>query len=97
MRIHNKDGGEVDACGNATRCVAWLLMGESGRDSAAIETNAGLLRAFDTGVPETVAVDMGEPRFGWREIPLARPSTIPAPSTSPSARSTRRCCPRRRR
>ncbi|MCB1499990.1 MAG: diaminopimelate epimerase [Bauldia sp.] len=72
MRIHNKDGGEVDACGNATRCIAWLLMGESGRDSADIETNAGLLRAFDTGVAETVAVDMGEPRFGWREIPLAR-------------------------
>ena len=42
MRIHNKDGGEVDACGNATRCVGWLLMGETGRGAAAIETNAGL-------------------------------------------------------
>jgi len=73
MRIHNKDGGEVDACGNATRCIAWLLMGESGRASAEIETNAGLLHAFDTGVAETVAVDMGEPRFGWREIPLSQP------------------------
>ena len=49
MRIHNKDGGEVDACGNATRCVGWLVMGESGRKTAAIETNAGLLSAFDTG------------------------------------------------
>lgn len=73
MRIHNKDGGEVDACGNATRCIGWLVMGESGRSEAAIETNAGLLRAFDTGIPEMVAVDMGEPRFGWREIPLSRP------------------------
>ena len=73
MRIHNKDGGEVDACGNATRCIAWLMMGESGRGETAIETNAGLLRAFDTGIPEMVAVDMGEPRFGWREIPLSRP------------------------
>jgi diaminopimelate epimerase len=73
MRIHNKDGGEVDACGNATRCVGWLLMRESGRGEAAIETNAGLLRAFETGVAETVAVDMGEPRFGWQEIPLSRP------------------------
>ncbi|HVY21632.1 MAG TPA: diaminopimelate epimerase, partial [Bauldia sp.] len=44
MRIHNRDGGEVDACGNATRCVGWLLMGENGRKSANIETNAGLLR-----------------------------------------------------
>jgi len=71
MRIHNRDGGEVNACGNATRCVGWLLMGETGRDSATIETNAGLLRAFDTGEPERITVDMGEPRFGWDEIPLA--------------------------
>jgi diaminopimelate epimerase len=71
MRIHNRDGGEVDACGNATRCVGWLIMGENGRKSATIETNAGLLRAFDTGTPEQITVDMGKPRFGWREIPLA--------------------------
>jgi diaminopimelate epimerase len=71
MRIHNRDGGEVDACGNATRCVGWLLMGESGKDAATIETNAGLLRAFATGRPETIAVDMGTPKFGWRDIPLA--------------------------
>jgi len=73
MRIHNKDGGEVDACGNATRCVGWLVMGESGRKTVAIETNAGLLSAFDTGEPEMVTVDMGQPRFGWREIPLSQP------------------------
>ncbi len=72
MRIHNKDGGEVDACGNATRCVGWLVMGENGRKTASIETNAGLLAAFDTGVPEMITVDMGRPRFAWNEIPLAR-------------------------
>ena len=71
MRIHNRDGGEVDACGNATRCVGALLMAESGKTSAAIETNAGLLRAFDGGDPELIIVDMGIPRFGWDEIPLA--------------------------
>ncbi len=71
MRIHNRDGGEVDACGNATRCVGWLIMGETGRPSAAIETNAGLLRAYDSGQPELIAVDMGPPRFRWDEIPLA--------------------------
>jgi diaminopimelate epimerase len=71
MRIHNRDGGEVDACGNATRCIGWLLMGESGRNTATIETNAGLLRAFDTGKAETVGVDMGAPKFGWKDIPLA--------------------------
>ncbi len=71
MRIHNKDGGEVGACGNATRCVGWLLMGESGRNTATIETRAGLLRAWETGKPEEITVDMGEPRFRWDEIPLA--------------------------
>ena len=71
MRIHNRDGGEVDACGNATRCVGGLLMDETGRKNATIETNAGLLRAYDTGKPETITVDMGKPRFAWNEIPLA--------------------------
>jgi diaminopimelate epimerase len=71
MRIHNRDGGEVSACGNATRCVGWILMGETGSRTASIETGAGLLNAIATGIPETVTVDMGKPRFGWREIPLA--------------------------
>ena len=71
MRIHNRDGGEVDACGNATRCVGWLLMDETGNKSVTIETNAGMLSAYDTGKPETITVDMGKPRFAWNEIPLA--------------------------
>ena len=71
MRIHNRDGGEVDACGNATRCVGWLLMDETGKKTASIETNAGLLRAFDTGTPTEITVDMGKPRFQWDQIPLA--------------------------
>jgi diaminopimelate epimerase len=71
MRIHNKDGGEVGACGNATRCIGWLLMGETGRPTATIETKAGLLHAYETGQPELITVDMGEPRFRWDQIPLA--------------------------
>ncbi len=98
MRIHNKDGGEVDACGNATRCVGWLVMGENGQKTASIETNAGLLSAFDTGAPEMITVDMGKPRFGWREIPLSQPfEDTRAIDLSASARSTRRSCPRPRR
>jgi diaminopimelate epimerase len=73
MRIHNRDGGEVDACGNATRCIGWLLMNERGGAEATIETNAGFLKAFDTGIPELITVDMGRPRFLWNEIPLAEP------------------------
>ncbi|MGV3554386.1 MAG: diaminopimelate epimerase [Croceibacterium sp.] len=64
MRIRNADGGEVEACGNATRAVA-MLHGEP----VEIETVAGVLsaRPEDGGV----AVDMGEPEFGWEEIPLS--------------------------
>lgn len=72
MRIHNADGGEVDACGNATRCVAALLMMQEGRDSAHIETGGGILMAEgrDNGM---VAVDMGAPGLEWRDIPLSQP------------------------
>ncbi len=64
MRIFNADGGEVEACGNATRAVG-LLHGRS----ATIATAGGLLRV-EPGA-DGVAVDMGEPRFAWDTIPLA--------------------------
>ena len=70
MRIWNADGGEVGACGNATRCAAWLLMEEKARDAATIETEAGLLKAWRAG-PMQVSVDMGAPRLDWRQIPLS--------------------------
>ncbi|HYM01306.1 MAG TPA: diaminopimelate epimerase [Stellaceae bacterium] len=71
MRIRNADGGEVEACGNATRCVADLLMRENGRDRVVVETAVGLLEARAVA-PQRVAVDMGPARVAWREIPLAR-------------------------
>ncbi|MFZ4809505.1 MAG: diaminopimelate epimerase [Hyphomicrobiaceae bacterium] len=72
MRIRNADGGEVDACGNATRCVAWLLSRETGRGAATIETNAGVLTAEVAGI-DHITIDMGEPRFRWDQIPLRDP------------------------
>ncbi len=71
MRIDNADGGEVEACGNGTRCVGWLLMQESGRPAATIETRAGILNARPAEQALLVSVDMGVPRFGWKEIPLS--------------------------
>jgi diaminopimelate epimerase len=64
MRIFNADGGEVEACGNATRAIG-LLQGRP----ANIETVAGIL----TTMPANggISVDMGKPRFSWNEIPLA--------------------------
>jgi diaminopimelate epimerase len=70
MRIWNADGSEVSACGNASRCVGWLLMEATGRTQAQFETRAGLLSAARAG-DHAVAVDMGAPRLDWRDIPLA--------------------------
>ena len=74
MRILNADGSEVNACGNASRCVAALLRPGLGRDRLSIETRAGKL---DATVEENglVTVDMGAPRFVWDEIPLATPAS----------------------
>jgi diaminopimelate epimerase len=70
MRIWNSDGGEVSACGNATRCVGWLLMEEGKNDKVTIETGAGRLLATRAG-PMQISVDMGSPLLKWEEIPLA--------------------------
>jgi diaminopimelate epimerase len=72
MRIWNHDGGSVEACGNATRCVAWLLMEEGGAVSRRIETPTGLLYAERVS-DKVITVDMGSPLLRWEEIPLARP------------------------
>jgi diaminopimelate epimerase len=64
MRIFNSDGGEVEACGNAARCVALLVGGES-----RIETAGGIVSGAANGA--AVSINMGAPRFGWEEIPLA--------------------------
>jgi diaminopimelate epimerase len=70
MRLYNQDGGEVSACGNATRCVAWLVMEETGKTHLRIETKAGILHCDRAGDMQ-ITVDMGRPRFDWRSIPLA--------------------------
>ncbi len=72
MRIRNADGGEVSACGNATRCVARLLFEENQRTEVVLQTAAGLItaqRAEDD--PALYTVDMGLARDGWQDIPLA--------------------------
>jgi diaminopimelate epimerase len=69
VRFWNADGGEIGACGNGTRCVAWLLMQASGKPKATLETRAGLLHASLIG-GGLVSVDMGPPGLGWRDIPL---------------------------
>lgn len=70
MRIYNADGSESGACGNATRCVAWLLMRETHQSSATLETTSGVLTCAAAG-DRLVTVDMGVPKCDWQDIPLA--------------------------
>ena len=72
MRIWNADGGEVEACGNAARCVAAVIATEQGRSQVSIETEDQVLGAA-VGGDGNVTIDMGVPRLAWDEIPLAEP------------------------
>jgi diaminopimelate epimerase len=76
MRIYNPDGGEAGACGNATRCVASVVMDERKTDQVTVQTIAGLLESQKTGVGgnglPVISVDMGPARLDWREIPVAK-------------------------
>lgn len=71
MRILNVDAREVEACGNATRCIAWLLLEELASDVVVIETLAGLLECRRAG-PMQVSCAMGKVTTAWQEIPLAK-------------------------
>lgn len=70
MRIWNNSGGEVESCGNATRCIADILFKETGKDTVLVDTKGGLLICTRND-DETVTVDMGTPKFDWQDIPLA--------------------------
>ena len=73
MRIFNPDGSEAGACGNATRCVADLLFRQTGARRHTIRTAAGALPC-EVLADGQVRVDMGAPRLGWQDIPLAHPA-----------------------
>ncbi|MDC7677062.1 diaminopimelate epimerase [Asticcacaulis machinosus] len=72
MRVWNSDGGTVETCGNALRCVGWVLDKDGGDltiDTLGGTTTARVLEAdARTGM---VSVDMGKPRLNWEEIPLS--------------------------
>lgn len=68
MRIRNADGNEVEACGNATRCIARLMMEETGKSEITVETVVGLLRGVDAGAGQ-VTVNMGQAGLNWSDIP----------------------------
>ncbi len=72
MEIWNSNGSRVGACGNATRCIGHLLDQEYQGAEIRIETEAGILLSRANS-PESVTIDMGEPKLDWQSIPLYMP------------------------
>ena len=70
IRIYNTDGSEAEACGNGMRCVGWQVAQATGRKALKFQTRAGVLDVAVAGI-DSITVDMGAPRFGWQDIPLA--------------------------
>jgi diaminopimelate epimerase len=77
LTFFNANGSLAEACGNATRCVARHLMGETGATALTLLTERGLLHAVDAGEGLT-SVNMGPPVEDWREIPLAEGADLDA-------------------
>jgi diaminopimelate epimerase len=71
IRIYNNDGSESGACGNGMRCVARQMFAQTGKTAMTFETRAGLLNTWQGPSPDLYTVDMGPPKFGWKDIPLA--------------------------
>jgi diaminopimelate epimerase len=71
IRIYNSDGSEAGACGNGMRCVVRRLFEKTGQTAVTFETQAGLLNCWQGPAADLYTVDMGAPKFGWQDIPLA--------------------------
>jgi len=71
IRIYNNDGSEAGACGNGMRCVARRVFEATGKPALTFETRGGLLNCWRGPGEAMYTVDMGVPRFGWQDIPLA--------------------------
>ncbi len=69
MRVWNADGGVVETCGNALRCVGWMLLQSTGKGEVSIDTLGGPTTAR-RAADGRITVDMGAPRLDWEQIPL---------------------------
>ena len=71
LKFYNSDGGEIFACGNGSRCVAYLLMKENNNKKISLRTKVGILQA-ELNDKNLVSINMGQPNFEWNKIPLLK-------------------------
>lgn len=74
--FYNADGSQAAACGNGTRAVARFLMEKQEANSLCLQTASALCRASRLNGKDELSVTMGEPRFGWGDIPLSHPGAL---------------------
>ena len=71
LKFYNSDGGEISACGNGSRCVAYLLMKENNSKKISLGTKVGILQA-ELNDKNLVCINVGQPNFEWDKIPLVK-------------------------
>ena len=71
LTFYNSDGGKIDACGNGSRCLAYLLMKENNKKKISLRTKVGILHA-ELDNKNLVHINMGQPNFKWEKIPLSK-------------------------
>ena len=71
LQFYNSDGGETSACGNGSRCVAFLLMKENGKKKITLRTKFGILTATLNN-EHSININIGAPKFEWNKIPLIK-------------------------
>ena len=69
--FYNSDGSESGACGNGTRCVAYLISEEKNKKEINLTTKSGILssKILDKNLVETV---IGIAKTDWKEIPISQ-------------------------
>jgi len=71
LKFYNSDGGEIAACGNGSRCIAYLLMKENQKNEVSLKTKSGILYA-NLANKNSVRINIGQPHFDWKKIPLSK-------------------------
>jgi len=70
LTFYNSDGSETGACGNGSRCVAYILMKEKNNNKVSLKTKGGILHAKLNS--NLVSLNIGQPKFDWKSIPLSK-------------------------
>jgi len=71
LEFYNADGSKSDACGNGTRCVAFLLSKEKKENEISLFVSSKELKSkiLENNQVETI---IGIPKTNWEEIPLSK-------------------------